>query len=127
VVGDGTTRVSGQDAIVPFRWTREDGIIALPPIEFSLATHAEAVTAEGETVVGWGETDGGAAAGARWRVSDDNELETFFASPDSLLLHGTTADGSLFGGRLAGAPVLFDPSAQGAARFISIPRGNFAG
>lgn len=127
VVGDGTTRVSDQDATVPFRWTQAAGVVALPAIEFTTATHAEAVTADGETVVGWGETDGGAQAGTRWRDSNGDALESFSASPDPLLLHATLADGSLFGGELAFLPVLFDPAAQGAERFISVPTGSFAG
>lgn len=127
IVGDGTTRVSGQNATVPFRWTEAAGVVALPAIEFTLATHALALSADGATVVGWGETDGGAQAGTRWRESNDHALESFSAPPDPLQLYATTASGALFGGELAGLPVLVDPAAQGAARFISVPTGSFAG
>lgn len=127
VVGDASTRAFGSEATVPFRWSQAGGLVALPAIDFSLATHAEAVTSDGATVLGWGDTEGGAAAGTRWRSSNSNALEQFSAAPDALFLRATTATGSRLAGDAGRIPVLFDPAAQGAARFSFVPLGRSSG
>jgi probable HAF family extracellular repeat protein len=83
-----------------FRWEQATGMVSLGSLDGN-ASRANDLSANGQVIVGWDDSDVGDRRGARWV----NGVESLLAQPGGLFLGGaeaTNADGSVIVGGNAG-------------------------
>lgn len=122
IVGDGSMQLIS-NSTAGFAWTQSTGMNALTAGEFVTVTHAEAVTSDGSTVVGWA-IDDFDGIGAQWQGLN-GALLPVSSPPDTVRLFATNGGGSLFGGDAAGNPITYAPESAGD-NFQVLNSGPFA-
>lgn len=127
IVGDASLQRSGNNSTAGFAWTQATGMVALAPDELSQFTHAEAVTSDGDIVVGWADNDGN-IVGADWQGLGSS-MRSISSPPEVIRLFAVDGNGSLYGGDVSpGIPVTYN-SESGTFQVLStgpFSRGSIA-